>query len=110
MKIPDVPRGLKDSLVVGGSVADGLPLQWQFSFRYRDMAVFNKNVNHFTFDVPGAEPNGRILTAQIWLTAKKVLHCSRIGSSVNCTMLEWQRTDTRQKKCEAARFKPYSVE
>jgi hypothetical protein len=65
VKIPDVPRGLKDSRVVGGLLADGLQLQWQFSFRYRDMAVFSKNVYHFTFDVPESEPNSRKLTAQI---------------------------------------------
>ena len=85
VKIPDVPRGLKDSLVVGGSVADGLPLQWQFSFRYRDMAVFTKNVNHFTFDVPGAEPNGRILTAQIAIEAsdKDILDNCAVDADVS---------------------------
>jgi hypothetical protein len=85
VKIPEVPRGLKDSRVVGGSVADGLPLQWQFSFRYRDVAVFSKDVNHFTFDVPEAEPNGRKLTAQIPIDAsdKNVLNNCTVDADVS---------------------------
>jgi hypothetical protein len=71
VKTPDVAKGLKDSVVVAALLADKIQLQLKFSFRYSDMAVFSKDVNHFTFDVPEAETNSRKLTAQIPIEASE---------------------------------------
>lgn len=85
VKTPDVAKGPKDSVVVAALLADKIQLQLKFSFRYRDVAVFSKDVNHFTFDVPEAEPNGRKLTAQIPIDAsdKNVLNNCTVDADVS---------------------------
>ena len=64
VKIPDMAKGVKDSLVVGASLGDNLNLHLGFSFRYRDLAVFSKNFNVFALEVPG-EPASRQLSVQL---------------------------------------------
>lgn len=96
VKTPDVAKGLKDSVVVAALLADKIQLQLKFSFRYRDMAVFSKNVSVFTIDVPEGEPAaGRQLTVQlpIDVSDRNILDDCTVDSDISLQGLEYSIID-----------------